>query len=143
MDHLGNQRANKQAQAEAPLPRAPLPRIRRPGKPPGYGKPPGSGRKPGTPNKSTREIREIAQLHGKKAINKLVLLMKSENEATSLRAAVELLDRAYGRPVTPSEVSGPGGGPIRMQDVTPEEVHQRVAAMLLAWHESNGDEQPN
>ena len=138
MDHLGNHSANNQAQAEAPLPR-----IRRPGKPRGHPKPPGSGRKPGTPNKCTREIREIAQKHGQKAMRKLVALMKSPNEATALKAAIELLDRGYGRPVTPSELSGPGGAPIRTEDVTPEEVHQRVAAMLLAWHESNGDEQPN
>lgn len=86
---------------------------RRPGKPLGYPKPPGSGRKPGTPNRITKEIRAVAQKHGAKAVRELVKLMTKSDDATiRLRAAQELLDRGYGRPVAPSEISGPGGAPV-------------------------------
>ena len=112
MDDLGNHRANIQSHSEASAPVIRPGVRRRPGKPPGHPKPPGSGRKPGTPNKATAEIRGIAQKHGLKAVRRLVALMKSEDETISLKAATELLDRAYGRPVTPSEISGPGGGPV-------------------------------
>lgn len=94
------------AATEAEVVRTPSPAQRRPGRPPGSPKPPTSGRKKGVPNKSTREIREIAQKHGGKAVRELVKLMtKSENDQTRLKAAVELLDRAYGRPITPSEIN--------------------------------------
>lgn len=89
------------------------PERRRPGKPKGHPKPPGSGRAKGTPNRATKEIREIAQRHGPTAIRELVRLMtKSDNEATRLKAAQELLDRGYGRPVTPQEITGPEGAPV-------------------------------
>ena len=91
----------------------PIPAQRGPGRPPGSPKPPGSGRKKGVPNKSTAEIRAVAQKHGAKAVRELVKLMtRSENEQTRLKAAVELLDRGYGRPVTPSEISGKDGEPL-------------------------------
>lgn len=102
-------------------------RSGRPGKPRGTPKPPGSGRKKGTPNRSTREIREIAQKHGPKAIRALVkILTESENEATVLRAAEAVLDRAYGKPVTPTTISGPDGQPIQ------SEHHETRTAIELA-----------
>jgi len=93
MKESGNHRANI------------APFQRRPGKPLGHPKPPGSGRKPGVPNKTTAEIRAIAQKYGRKAIHTLVKLAKeSTDETIKLKAIVEILDRGYGRPVTPSEV---------------------------------------
>ncbi len=112
MDDSGNHSANNRSQSEVPAPLIRAGLRRRPGKPPGHPKPVNSGRKKGTPNKATAEIRGIAQKHGLKAVRRLVALMKSEDETISLKAATELLDRAYGRPVTPSEISGPGGGPV-------------------------------
>lgn len=107
---------------------------RRPGKPPGHAKPPGSGRRKGTPNKSTAQIRAVAQKHGDKAIRELVRLMtKSDNEQTRLRAAQELLDRGYGRPITPSEISGPNGAPLGDAPhaiESPLATAQRVAFLL-------------
>jgi len=44
------------------------------------------------------EVLELARQHGAEAIDRLVTLMRSNNDAVALRAAEALLDRAYGRP---------------------------------------------
>lgn len=94
-------------------------RLRRPGKPPGHPRPEGSGRRPGTPNKTTREIRAVAQKHGPKAIKGLLkLATTADREETRLKAWQELLDRGYGRPVSPTQISGPGDGPVQTEDLT-------------------------
>jgi hypothetical protein len=64
------------------------------------GKMPGAGRPKGSKNKSTIEIKTIAQKHSKKAIDKLVELMNSKDISpqTQLAAATSLLDRAHGKP---------------------------------------------
>ena len=57
------------------------------------------GRAAGTLNKSTLEVKSLAQLHGEDAINTLAKLMKSAlSEQARISAARELLDRAYGKP---------------------------------------------
>lgn len=63
------------------------------------GKREGSGRKKGTPNKATRDIKEVARLHGEAAVARLAHLMtKAESEQAQVAACKELLDRAYGKP---------------------------------------------
>jgi len=58
------------------------------------------GRKMGTPNKSTSEIRALAQEYGPEAIRRLVSLMRQRDDhKVQLAAAKELLDRGYGRPM--------------------------------------------
>ena len=110
----------------------PRPTPRRPGKPPGHAKPAGSGRKKGVPNKATAEIKAVAQKHGRKAINRLVKLLKSENEGTQIKAAIELLDRGYGRPITPTELSGPDGAPLTpTEPLSTWELSRKLAAVLL------------
>ena len=66
------------------------------------------GRKKGTPNKSTAEIKNIAQSHGAAAINRLAELgglvpgvEPALSEQTQVCACREVLDRAYGRPTQP------------------------------------------
>jgi hypothetical protein len=57
------------------------------------------GRKKGTPNKSTAEIRALAQEYGPAAIKKLAHLMdNAESESTQQQAAKDLLERGYGKP---------------------------------------------
>lgn len=76
----------------------------------------GPGRPKGAPNKASGKVKELAQRHGKKAIRALYLLMtKSESETVRLKAAESLLDRAYGRPVTTTQLTGGDGGPIQSQ----------------------------
>lgn len=56
------------------------------------------GRQKGSKNKSTADVKALAQLHGPEAIERLVSLMRSSaNEQTSVSAAKELLDRGYGK----------------------------------------------
>ncbi len=70
------------------------------------------GRKPGTPNKSTLEIKSLAQLHAADALEELVrLATQAENEATRVSAIKEILDRAYGK--SPQALTGENGGPIQ------------------------------
>ena len=56
------------------------------------------GRTKGTPNKSTSEIKALAQAHGAEAIKSLVAIMKNaESDASKVAAIKELLDRGYGK----------------------------------------------
>ena len=62
------------------------------------------GRKPGTPNKATRDIRELAQVHSAEAVKelaKLAGLVKgtkgAESEQARIAALKELLDRGHGK----------------------------------------------
>ena len=71
------------------------------------GKRAGSGRKKGTPNKSTAEMRALAQQHAETAIAELArLVKKARNEQTRIAAAKELLDRGYGKSTQPLEHDG-------------------------------------
>ena len=63
-------------------------------------------RKKGTPNKSTSEIRTLAQEYGPEAIRRLVSLMRqSDDRKLQFAAARELLYRAYGPPKEPEDSS--------------------------------------
>ncbi len=76
------------------------------------------GRTKGTPNKSTAEIKELAQTYSAKALETLATIMRnSDNDTARIAAAKELLDRGYGKVTQPMEVSGPGGGPIPVHRV--------------------------
>lgn len=60
------------------------------------------GRQKGSLNKSTLEIRAMAQAYGPAALRVAARLMrKAENEATQLAAAKELLERGYGKSMQP------------------------------------------
>jgi hypothetical protein len=64
------------------------------------------GQKKGTPNKSTSEIRTLAQEYGPEAIRRLVSLMRqSDDRKVQLAAARELLYRGYGPPTEPEDSS--------------------------------------
>lgn len=71
------------------------------------------GRQKGTPNKTTKDIRELAQKHGPAAIARAAhLMLHAESEDTQLRAAQFLTDRGYGKAVQP--VAGADGtGPVQ------------------------------
>ena len=56
------------------------------------------GRPKGALNKSTKDIKALAQKHTPDALGTLVSVMKSsESDAARVAAAKELLDRAHGR----------------------------------------------
>ena len=82
------------------------------GSPKGHKK--AGGRPKGVPNKITASIKALAGKHGPDAIAKLVKIMKDKKapHATQIAACRELLDRGYGKPA--QEVTGEGGGPIKI-----------------------------
>lgn len=89
------------------------PIARRPGPPKGVPKPPGSGRKPGTPNRVTRDIKQLALKDAPVMLRELKrLALNATDEKTRLGAVNAWLDRAVGKPMAPSEVSGPNGEPL-------------------------------
>jgi hypothetical protein len=102
---------------------------RRPGRPKGLPRPPGAGRKPGTPNKVTRDIREAASKHGAKALSAIVKLLKSPDEKVVAVAAREILDRAYGKSIQPSELTGKDGDPL----IPARELSDHTLAKLIAY----------
>jgi hypothetical protein len=90
------------------------------------------GRQVGTPNKTTAEIKALAQSFGPKAITRLAELSglipgkrPAESEQTQLGAMKELLDRGYGRAAQAIVGGEPGDAPIaltfRWAEAPPEE----------------------
>lgn len=71
-----------------------------------------AGRKKGTPNKSTAQIRELAQLYAADAIKGIAALAANPKtaEATRLAAWKELLDRGYGK--APQTIAGDPTAPL-------------------------------
>jgi hypothetical protein len=80
------------------------------------------GRKAGTPNKSTAEIKSIAQQWGAPAIRKLAELAgltegnPAESEAARIQAMSIILDRGYGKAAQPHTGEG-GEGPVQIQEL--------------------------
>lgn len=72
------------------------------------------GRPKGALNKSTKEIKALAQKHTPAALKTLVSVMEaSDSDAARVSAAKELLDRGHGK--SPQPQTGEGGtGPIAL-----------------------------
>lgn len=71
---------------------------------------PGAGRKKGSPNKSTAEVKALAQQYAPAALAELArLTLEAESEAARVGAIKELLDRAYGKATQP--ISGDDDAP--------------------------------
>lgn len=66
------------------------------------------GRKKGVPNKVTREIKEIAQLYSREAIESAVQIMRGPRTpaAVKLQAIEKILERAHGKPSQAHHHSG-------------------------------------
>lgn len=106
------------------------PLARRTGPPKGTPRPAGAGRKKGVPNRITKDVREAAAKHGRKALAKLVKLMEDQDARVALAATREILDRAYGRPVSPQEITGKDGAPLEAPEMSSLEVVKRIAFAL-------------
>lgn len=83
------------------------------------GKREGAGRPAGTPSAVTKQAKatlsELARAHAPAALQTLVEVMQTADSAPArVAAANALLDRGYGKPAQAVEVSGDGGGPMRM-----------------------------
>lgn len=82
------------------------------------------GRQKGVPNKSTRELKEIAARHGPAAIKEIATLAglvddgkgKAESEQARVSALNMLLDRGYGKPAqTHAHAGEEGVGPVKIE----------------------------
>ncbi len=63
------------------------------------------------------EMRDLAQSHSETALNRIVTLTESNTPSVALAACREILDRAYGKPVQATEISGKNGRAVAI-DVT-------------------------
>jgi len=93
---------------------------------------PGAGRPKGSKNKVTEQKRkrlaDLAQEYTEEALQALVSVVRDETAQYSAKvnAATALLDRAHGKPVQSTEVTGKDGGAIesdgtlRIEFVRPE-----------------------
>ena len=103
---------------------------------------PGAGRPKGSKNKTTEKNRarlaDLAQEYTKDALQTLVTVMRDDDapHSAKVNAATAVLDRAHGKPVQTAEVTGKDGGPIQYQDMSEDQVDQRLADLLGVPSES-------
>lgn len=85
------------------------------------------GRQKGTPNKSTAELRAVAQEYTEAALKTLASVMNGDDQPAAARvsAANSILDRAYGKPtqaIVGDEDAGPAIALTLIKTMTDEEV---------------------
>lgn len=116
---------------------------RRPGRPRGLPKPEGSGRQPGTPNRVGKEARELAAKYTPMAFKRLGELAKHPDPKVAVLAIQQILDRRFGKPISPSEISGPDGAPlVPASPMTNFELANLVCFALANGVASEGVEMP-
>jgi len=101
-------------------------------------KPKRGGRPRGSLNKATRDVRIAAQKYTKRALTVITKLAEQSNDPrVQLQAAVELLDRAHGKPAQTTLVGGDADNPLLVGRVDPDELRndgrelaRRVALIL-------------
>jgi hypothetical protein len=118
--------ANVQANNDGEL----SPIVRRRGRPPGIPKTPGSGRAKGVPNRATRDVRAAAQKYSVKALRTLVKGLDDKDPRIAMMAANSILDRAHGKPMTPTEVTGAGGVPLLNEFPNTREGNLKLAHLV-------------
>lgn len=74
------------------------------------------GRKPGSLNKTTADVKALAQAHTAAAIGELVrLALHSENDSARVAAIKELLDRGHGKARQPIIGGDDSEPPVKMK----------------------------
>ena len=69
----------------------------------------GQSGNPGGRPKGVAEVQDLARQHAPEALDRLVAIMRSDNERAATAAASLILDRAYGKPTQPIDGNGDGG----------------------------------
>lgn len=93
------------------------------------------GRQKGTLNKSTADIKALAQKYAPEAMEELYRIAKrAESEAARVGAIKEILDRGYGRSPQAVQLGGDPENPIKHEDVTQytDEMRARALAAFIA-----------
>lgn len=87
------------------------------------GKRPGAGRKKGSLNKTTADVKVLAQQYGDDAIKALADIAMSPDQPAAARvsAANALLDRGFGKPTQAVELTGANGGPVQQVAMSKDE----------------------
>ena len=75
---------------------------------------PGHSGNPGGRPKDENEVRNLARRHSRRALERLIELIDSEDQRVALAAAKEVLDRAYGKPKQEDDRDHDGGLTIRI-----------------------------
>ena len=75
---------------------------------------PGKSGNPGGRPKEAAEVKALAQEYGAEAIEKLVALLRGEDDRVAKAAADSLLDRGFGKPGQAVEMTGADGGPLSL-----------------------------
>lgn len=106
-------------------------------------KPGQSGNPGGRPKKLpiTDTIREALAKDmgdGKTAADVIVGVLVEAAKKGDITAIREIADRAEGKPIQVSQLQGPGGGPIAIDHLTPEEKRKRIAELVAKANGSNG-----
>ena len=96
---------------------------------------PNSGRPKGSKNRATAQARarlsELASEYSNAALDALAHVAKhGESENARVSAACALLDRAHGKPVQATELSGPDGGPVEHQSPDVSEAKRKLMEQL-------------
>ncbi len=99
------------------------------------GAPKTGGRKKGTPNKSTADVKALAQNYTGQAIETLASIMGDESMPAAARVAAvkEILDRGHGKSSQALEVSGAGGGPVLGAMVSPAQLAEAVRSVRSTY----------
>lgn len=88
-----------------------------------------SGNPSGRP-KIDPAIKEMARAASVQAMQRAIELLASNDENVALKAINTVLDRAWGKPVQATEISGPDGAAIQIEDVSLVEIGRRIAFAL-------------
>jgi len=87
---------------------------------------PGQSGNPAGRPKSDNIAKELAMQHGPEAVARLVQLMRDDDDRrVSLQATAILLDRAYGKPLQSTELTGKDGAHL-FANLTTEELQRQL-----------------
>jgi hypothetical protein len=102
---------------------------RKGGRPKGY--PKTGGRQKGTKNKTTPEVKLLAQRYGEEIIDELYrIAVSSASDGDRVSAAKTLLERGYGRPANPIHFGGFDGGPLDITMVLKVASPEQIKAFI-------------
>ena len=88
-----------------------------------------SGNPSGRP-KLDPAVRDLARAASVPAIERAIRLLEDSDPNVALKAINVVLDRAWGKPVQATEISGPDGEALEVRDVTPLDIARRIAFAL-------------
>lgn len=90
-----------------------------------------SGNPSGRP-KLDPAVRDLARAASVPAIERAIRLLEDSDPNVALKAINVVLDRAWGKPVQATEISGPDGEALEVKDVTPLDIARRIAFALAS-----------